>query len=164
MINLNDIKSFGIFEGLSDNEISNFINISSLSEYSKDQIIFEKDTVDDVIFIVIKGTVEVCSLSDSNGVKFTFAKLEKGMFFGEMSFLDNLPRSASVKALEKSEIMTIDKKSFNELIETNPKSAAIFLKNLGRIISIRLRNIDKFIINILRTWEHYSSKWEKNNE
>ena len=159
-----EFKSFELFDGLNSDEIEAVIKIASLQKYKKGEILFQEDSTEEVIYIITEGKLEISAQSES-GKRVTFSAVEKGMVFGEMSFLDGLPRSATVKTLEDVEVFAIRKEDFEYLIETKPKIAAFVLKNLGKIMSLRLRNADSFIIDVLKTWEHYYRKWEdKDND
>jgi CRP-like cAMP-binding protein len=56
--------------------------------------------------------------------------------FGEMAILDDLPRSASVRAVEPTTVLKIDRESFRELILERPQIAF----SIFRILSGRLRH------------------------
>lgn len=154
-----DLKYFELFDGLKEEDIEAVIKIASVQKYKKGDLIFQENSLEEVMYIITKGQLEISAQSES-GKRVTFSSVEKGMVFGEMSFLDSLPRSATVKTLEDVEVLAITKEDFEYLIETKPKIAAIVLKNLGKIMSLRLRNADSFIIDVLKTWEHYYRKWE----
>jgi CRP-like cAMP-binding protein len=68
------------------------------------------------MFVTLAGSVEVTS-SRAMG---PLAKLEAGSFFGEMSLLINIPRAATVKALDSCMLMSIEKKAFHALLEHCP--------------------------------------------
>ena len=62
-------------------------------------------------------------------------------FFGEMSLLDGMPRSATVTTQEPSEVLTISREHFLSIIEQSPK---ILLK-MTAVLSKRLRNTNALI-------------------
>jgi CRP-like cAMP-binding protein len=66
-----------------------------------------------------------------------------GELIGEMSFLDNLPRSASVKASVDSEVLVIPKKKFVATMDNQPR----WFKSLIQTLSSRLREADARIAN-----------------
>ena len=64
--------------------------------------------------------------------------------FGEMAILDDEPRSASIRALEPTTVLKIDRESFRELINERPQiSFAIF-----KILSNRLRSKNMEVDNL----------------
>jgi len=69
---------------------------------------------------------------------------EPGDFFGEMSLLDDQPRSATVIALERSTLLTLSRASFRAHLEAQPRTALEVLAELSR----RLRRADEVIGNL----------------
>jgi CRP/FNR family transcriptional regulator, cyclic AMP receptor protein len=69
----------------------------------------------------------------------TLSKLGAGQFFGEMSVVDNQPRSADVVAIESSRCLVLTAWSFNALISEHPKIALKLLQEFVR----RLRDTNK---------------------
>lgn len=68
-------------------------------------------------------------------------EVKPGELVGEMSFLDSLPRSASVKALEESEVLVIPHKKFVDTLDNQPR----WFKSLMQTMSQRLREANKMI-------------------
>lgn len=71
--------------------------------------------------------------------------IHSGEIIGELSFLDNQPRSASAEALQNSEIIEIPRGNFDKFMATTPQWMASLIKTLvGRIRSVnnRLRELD----------------------
>lgn len=71
----------------------------------------------------------------------TLARLKKGDFFGEMSLLEELPRSASAEAEDDVELVALSKKDFLFMIQQHPEIA---MKILGKFSS-RLRDANRMI-------------------
>ena len=70
--------------------------------------------------------------------------LNEGDFFGEMSLLDGKSRSANVIALEKTEVLTLNRKDFLIVLQEYPKIAIQLLKELAS----RLRKSDRQIASL----------------
>jgi CRP-like cAMP-binding protein len=75
-------------------------------------------------FLILDGKAEVRKKGK------VLATLSKGQFFGEMSLIDDLPRSADVIALQPTRCWAITSWSFGSLIETHPELAIGMLKEL----------------------------------
>ena len=65
--------------------------------------------------------------------------MEPGDFFGEMTLLDELPRSATARAVDPSRLFILYKTHLDELASESPRIAAKLLHNLARLLSARLR-------------------------
>ena len=75
-------------------------------------------------FLILDGKAEVRKKGK------VLATLSKGQFFGEMSLIDDLPRSADVIALQPTRCWAITSWSFGSLIEAHPELAIGMLKEL----------------------------------
>ena len=102
--------------------------------------LIRKDDISDELYIVTDGSFKV--YDDSYGEDFVHAILTKGAIFGEMSFLDGTPRSASVKAISNGSLLKMGKKEFDTLLVNNPDTALLFLFTLARVVTRRLREVN----------------------
>ena len=64
------------------------------------------------------------------------AVLTDGQFFGELSLLSSQPRNATLKAVDYCELYSLDKKTFERVLETFPE----FREHIDRVASERLSN------------------------
>ncbi|NDD30134.1 MAG: hypothetical protein EB084_17905, partial [Proteobacteria bacterium] len=53
-------------------------------------------------------------------------------FFGEMSLLTGDPRTATVVALEETELLRLDKEAFRKIMEENPRAEELISTILER--------------------------------
>ena len=67
---------------------------------------------------------------------------------GEMSLIDSEPRTATAKTSADSVLMVITKQKFNEILQSDPRIAAKILMGMLKVISGRLRIMDKKIEEI----------------
>jgi CRP-like cAMP-binding protein len=102
-----------------------------------EEIIAEGDT-DRRLFVIVHGAVEVIKdRRHTNERKLaTFGPLD---YFGEMTLIDDLVRSATVVAKESTEVLSLDQWSFRIEIERNPSMAVELL----RVLSHRVRALQK---------------------
>jgi len=89
------------------------------------------------MYILQSGRVKISKRI--RGVEKTLATLEKGEFFGEMAILNDKPRSATAEVIEDSEMLVIDRKTFDSLLRSNVEIAVRFIKRLAD----RLREADE---------------------
>ena len=105
--------------------------------FQKDTTVVSETDEGSTLYIISKGQVKISRLSES-GKEVILAILGEGDFFGEMSLLDGLARSANVITLIESELFVLHRETFLELISSNPKIAIDLLKELA----LRLRKSD----------------------
>jgi len=137
------LKTLHIFMNLEKEEILEILKISQIKKYDKNTIIFQEGETDRSLFVIIDGRVEIISESIKTKEKVSLFLAGKGLTFGEMSFLDSQPRSATIKTTEATNVFIISRKFFDMLLEQEPKVAAKFLLGLSDILSRRLRATDQ---------------------
>lgn len=71
------------------------------------------------LYIIQKGKVKITKMIDNKEV--LLAVLKEGDIFGEMSLLENKPRSASAIAYEETMVMAVNKENFKNMISTQPQ-------------------------------------------
>jgi CRP/FNR family transcriptional regulator/CRP/FNR family cyclic AMP-dependent transcriptional regulator len=96
------------------------------------QQILEEGDIGEEMFIISKGSVEVSKNVD--GKRVILMKLGRGEFFGEMSLLEGLTRSADVFAIEDSELISISSGGLLLKIRRDPTFAIEMLRSFsGRL-------------------------------
>lgn len=100
--------------------------------YADGERIISKGEVGESMYIVQQGKVEVF-MENSEG-EIALATLKPGAVFGEMALFTKEPRVASVRALGKARVLTIDKKGFFKRASEDPSLAFRILKNMSKRI------------------------------
>lgn len=120
-------------------------------QYRKDDVIIRAGEAGDTLFYVINGSVAV-TIENTEGKDLIIAYLDRGHFFGEVGlFLDNAPRTAWVRAREKTEVAAIPYAQFHQLAQEHNE----LLYGIGRQLVQRLmdttdRNADFVFYGITR--------------
>jgi NTE family protein len=99
------------------------------------QILFRENEVADSLYVVLTGCLGVI-VRDNNGRDILIARIAAGETVGEMGLLDGGVRSATVEALRDTELLKLDKASYEDLLVRHPKSMRALISLLVR----RLRN------------------------
>ena len=134
------LNNLYLFRGLPDTDLSRIEEISELESYKQGDPIFRQGQSADSFFVIQYGTVSI-ELDDEEGKgeRIEVATLGTGSHFGEMSFLDNEPRSANATAATRSDIIKIKYASMRELIESDPRISIHVYRELARFLCSRLR-------------------------
>ena len=98
-----------------------------------DDVVLERDSDETDVFFIVSGAVEAVSYT-ADGDKISFARIEAGDFFGELSAIDGETRSASVIATEDSLVARMSANRFNQLVLVHSELATHLLRRLTRII------------------------------
>ena len=86
------------------------------------------------LFVIIEGSVEVTYRERPTRPEISLNTLSKGEFFGEMSLIDGYPRSATVTALEETQVVELDRWVFLDALRREPNIAVAMLPILTRRI------------------------------
>ena len=88
--------------------------------------------------LVYSGQVDVFK-EDDDGTEKRLISIRKGKTLGEMSLLDQEPRSATCKAARETDVLILDEEALEKLKESNPLVALALVTTLAKEISRRLR-------------------------
>jgi CRP/FNR family transcriptional regulator/CRP/FNR family cyclic AMP-dependent transcriptional regulator len=131
-INHKLLKKVDDFSSLYDERLTCFVKIADYKCYDKDEIILkENDTKNQSLFLIANGQVKVF-ISGIDGTEATLEILNRGEFFGEMSLIDGEPCSASVKAIQKSDLFAISREAFLNQLQKNSKFSISLLMEISR--------------------------------
>jgi CRP-like cAMP-binding protein len=108
-------------------------------EFPAGDHVFREGDLGTEMFIVHEGKVEI--LKEMQGEPKQLAVLEKGDFFGEMAILEDLPRTASARALTDVKLLHINGSTFDQMLRSNPEIAVRMMRKLSR----RLRETDRLL-------------------
>lgn len=107
--------------------------MAGLNTFEAGDVLFSEGEEGVQVFFIMNGELRV-SKTLHNGEEEELARLGEGDIVGEMAILDNRPRTATVTALARTEVMVVDKDNFLSSMEQQPQLAISFLKLLaGRI-------------------------------
>lgn len=127
------LRNVPVFAALSDamrEEIGALARNVSLA--SREWLFREGDDAD-AVYVVRVGHLEV--VSEAGGEPQTINTLTRGAVLGELALLSNSVRSASVRALRDTELLRIDRDSFDSLLRREPELAL----SLTRVLSAQLQ-------------------------
>ena len=126
-----------LFKGLTAAELARFAELLREKSYPKGSVILFEDDPGDALFIVRAGRVKVVLVAE-DGREVILGLLGSGEHFGELSLIDDQPRSAHVIAMEESTLLVLRRDDFRRRVEQSPSVAWSLLTELSR----RLRRAD----------------------
>ncbi|HEY9842016.1 MAG: Crp/Fnr family transcriptional regulator [Candidatus Sericytochromatia bacterium] len=142
---IQEIRGLRIFHNLTDRDIFEVMKRSDIITIGEGATVFTEGDTDQSLYVIIKGEFEVTARSPVSGDLIRFSCAGEGLVFGEMSFLDMQPRSATITATEDSEVFGLTRADYEDLLATSPVSAARFMMGVAEILSRRLRGVDQRI-------------------
>ncbi len=139
-VELSLLSDVPIFRLLDDNERATLAALFEQRSCGVGEVIFHQGEPGDEIFLVNEGRVQVFITSDT-GEKIILGENTRGDVFGEISLLDGGPRTAAAVAIERTEVLTLDRDKLLELVERHPHVAIDLLTVMGQ----RLRGTDELL-------------------
>ena len=109
-------------------------------QYNDGDTIIRQGEEGNCLFVIQEGKVEV--FREGNGSEIKIAELGPSEFFGEMGLFEKDVRSATVRSMGNSRVLTIDKKNFYKTIQKDPSLAYRLLERMSK----RLRDTNKLIM------------------
>ncbi|PIQ23534.1 hypothetical protein COW36_13755 [bacterium (Candidatus Blackallbacteria) CG17_big_fil_post_rev_8_21_14_2_50_48_46] len=141
---LQDLKSLKIFSQMSEREIFEVMKRADILKYEPEDLVFSEGDEEEHLYVIIQGAFQVSSTSRS-GEDLTFFVAGPGLIFGEMSFLDRQPRSASITAREAGEVFRLTRDDYEDMLQKDPTTAAKFMFGVSEILSRRMRGANQRI-------------------
>src|SRR2546428_8976979 len=114
----------------------------AVRQYEAGEVIFFENDIGETAYIIERGRVEVLKNLDGNNVHIAY--IGPGEPFGEMSVIDEKPRSATVVAVERTFVRELHRDEFLQDIQTHPEIAISLLK----VLFERLREADATILRL----------------
>lgn len=96
--------------------------------FKKGATIIHEGTIGSNAYLILSGSVEV--FKKVGDEKLVLSRLVKGNIFGEMSLVDEKPRSATIVALEETEVRILSRERFESMLEQNPRAVIPLLKQV----------------------------------
>jgi len=122
-----------LFSSLKRPHLKKLVEASTIRSFDPGEFITKQGDTGVAFYLVLEGQVEV------RRSKRSLAKLGPGQFFGELTLIDDHPRTADVVAIDKSKCLLLSSWTFNGLVRSNPDIALAMLKEMAQ----RLRKTDE---------------------
>ncbi len=132
------LTNIPLFDGLKPGEIETIAKPMTYIELSKDEILFREGEKGNYVCFVVEGTLDVIKHS-LTGESVIITALHRGRSIGEMSVIDDFPRSATVKARTEAKLVILTREAFDTTLEENPTVGIKILKRISRLLSLNLR-------------------------
>src|ERR1035438_3768966 len=129
------LKYVPIFLDLGEAQLDKISKLGSYRKFKHDSVILFELEESVGLFIISTGKVKVSCYSDDSR-EVILAILNESDIFGEMSVLDGYSRSATVTAIEDSELFLINRDDFLELLKSNNDVVKSMLQELTRRLRV----------------------------
>jgi cAMP-dependent protein kinase regulator len=113
-----------LFRNLSAEEFRQVVSRLTLKHYEEGSVIVAEGDPGDSMFVVVNGEVSV-NTTNAKGKRITLANLGEGEFFGEISLLTGLPRTATIITNTDSDLLELTRKDYENIVADHPNVADV---------------------------------------
>lgn len=132
-----------LFSELSAEDVELIARHGIAKNVPKNTVLISEGDKSDSFFVIRTGRVKVF-LSDDGGKEVTLTTQGPGEYFGELALIDAEPRSASVIALESTDLAVVSKADFQRCLAENPQIALELIRSLSK----RVRSLTSSVKNL----------------
>ena len=131
------LKTVPFFDQLSNRQLKGVSDIMFERTYDADELVFEEGQPGAALFLVLDGKVAVEIFRETSTTRLAV--------FGEMALLDETPRSATARALERTRTLALYRNDLNGLVQRDAKTACQIYRSLASTIADRLRSTNELV-------------------
>jgi CRP/FNR family transcriptional regulator, cyclic AMP receptor protein len=143
-----DLRAIGLFGGLGEELLAELAERLPLGQVASGEVVFREDDQGREMFVVLSGELEV--VKRAGGGRVTLLQMiGPREWFGEMSLLDVMPRPVTVRAIAPSRVLRIRPTDLEALYRRSAKDYALFVMNIARQLSRRLRHTEKALADAM---------------
>ena len=119
-------------EELSMEECGILSEIVKHKELSKEEVLFDAGTKDGMLYILIKGKLDIFKETGGTGGTVHIATVNKGSMIGELSFIDDEAHSMKLVSRKKASVLFLSKEDFEAKLESHPKVVYNIMRSIMR--------------------------------
>ena len=137
-MDLSLLKQVDLFEGLTQGQLLKVAAIAEPRAFPAGSRIFDEGSPGHEMYVVATGKVRISKVVPGIGEE-ALAILEQSQVFGEMSVIEDSPRSANALAHTSCTLWAFSRERLDELLFTDKDLAYVLLWSFVRTLSVRLR-------------------------
>ena len=126
------------FDSLSEADLNILMNFMSLYELKSGEFLFKEGEMGQYVAFVVEGRLEVLKKSIT-GSEIAITSIAKGYSIGDMSLIDQTPRSASIRARNRSTLAILPRSAFEIILKKHPEIGIKILIGFARFQTENLR-------------------------
>ncbi|MDZ4816821.1 MAG: cyclic nucleotide-binding domain-containing protein [Verrucomicrobiota bacterium] len=134
------LSGFGFFSALDEVELQAILELTRTKNFEAGAEVLREGDPNDTMFLVQSGSVEVLKIKDNKEI--LLGTIEANNFLGEMSLFYPASSSASVRAIEKTCLLTIKHEDLLAFVKDRPEAGNKLLMDVLKVVCQRLKEIN----------------------
>jgi CRP/FNR family transcriptional regulator, cyclic AMP receptor protein len=146
-----DLAKHPLLSRLTPEQRQAFSQIAEREVYQSAEIVVREGDLGDSLYLIMEGEAEVFKAppgSTVNEQETRLALLGPGEFFGEMTLVEPMPRSATVRCLTKTTLVRLSHSTLTRELERDPRLLSPILVSIIRALSQRLRTTSELLVGL----------------
>ena len=139
------LKTIPLFADLDEQDLETLANAKMTRRFQRNAIVLHEGDQSNALYIIDSGQVKVSRINEE-GKEVVLCILAEGDHFGEMSLIDDQPRSASVITKTSCEFSLIRKQDFEKLLLQKPELALAMMRSLCYRLRLADRSIESLAL------------------
>ena len=139
--NVSYLRSSPLTANLTDAQIEKLAGIFYCRALEDDESLFEEGSSDDSLHVITSGKIAIMR-ETGGGEMLTLHIIREGDIAGEMSFISGHPHSATLRAIGRSTVCSIERERFESLLEDDPWLVYRVMQNIVQVIHDILRRMN----------------------
>ncbi len=137
-----------MFDQIKSDDLKILARSMNFMDFQPREVIFSEGDKGDFVCFVTRGALDVVKKNEK-GKEVVIATLGKGRSIGEMSIIDDFPRSATVRAKSQTTLLILTRKRFEEMLEQHPQIGVKLLKGIARFMSMNMRKTSSLLADYM---------------
>jgi len=138
------LKKIPLFQGLNSPQLAKVAALTAERRLALNEKVFKEGDAGGEFFVIVEGRVRISKHVQGVGEE-ALAILDAGAYFGEMSLVDDAPRSADATAHTACVLRSIKRDALDSLMFTDKDIAYTLLWTFVRTLAVRLRETNEKI-------------------
>ena len=138
------LRSSDLLRTIPEHELEALTPLVRRARYAANQVIFHRNDEGASVMFVVSGRVKIVAVAP-NGAELIHNIMQPGQVFGELALLDGKPRSADAIAATQTELLTLSRRDFLDVLKRNLEVAT----SMMAILCDRIRQASSFVEDAL---------------
>jgi CRP-like cAMP-binding protein len=148
------LREIKLLNSLTDPELAQLTQLGTGATYESHANIVIEGELSWGLYLILDGMVGIFKTNKMTGESYDVGQIKKAGFFGEMSLIDNNPRSATVKTLMDTRVFHISKDDFYRFLNQSQNTKIRFYENCVKNLVSRLRELDdNYVVSQYQLWK-----------
>lgn len=142
------LRRSSLTDNLSLEEIERLSQVGSIERWSAEEVLIEEGSTGPRLLVLLRGNVEVVKQA-GDGSSHVLATLSEGSVLGEMSLLQDAPRSATVRAISSVAAFSMDRQTFQEMLDRGDSIAYKLSYRIARVLARRVDELNRRVVQLI---------------